>query len=180
LQAAIVKDVDHKNALGKFRCFIINNWAPRTIRPYVELVQRCYACGNYAPRRYINKATPRPDGRKAIVRLTTRMIASRVIADSSKTFLGVGKAIGWLAQGNLNREVGNPFRSKTNRAQGKFWPTEAQTGEPCPLATRFLHGIVARSAQTMSPTLRPTARSLGPPQVSHVQAQRPSTKREDV
>jgi hypothetical protein len=129
---------------------------------------------------YINKATPRPDGRKAIVRLTTRMIASRVIADSSKTFLGVGKAIGWLAQGNLNREVGNPFRSKTNRAQGKFWPTEAQTGEPCPLATRFLHGIVARSAQTMSPTLRPTARSLGPPQVSHVQAQRPSTKREDV
>jgi hypothetical protein len=31
----------------------------------------------------------------------------------------MGKAIGWLEQGNLNHYVGNPFQTNTGRAQGK-------------------------------------------------------------
>jgi hypothetical protein len=45
------------------------------------------------------------------------------------------KAIGWLVQGNQNREVGSPIETKTGRAQGSaimFWPTVVQTGGAMP------------------------------------------------
>lgn len=41
-----------------------------------------------------------PMAAKSIVRLTTRMKVTRVIADSSKTYLWMDKAIGWLVPRN--------------------------------------------------------------------------------
>jgi hypothetical protein len=94
------------------------------------------------------KPRPAPMAAKSIVRLTTRMKVTRVIADSSKTCLWMDKAIGWLVPRNLNCEVSNLMWFKTGRAQGRailFWPTGAQQGRHARSARPFLHGITAPS-----------------------------------
>jgi hypothetical protein len=63
------------------------------------------------PRRHINKATARPEGSKIDCSADDSHVGDSGNGGFVKDFALMGEAIGWLAQGNLNRYVGNPIQT---------------------------------------------------------------------
>jgi hypothetical protein len=63
------------------------------------------------PRRHINKATARPEGNEIDCSADDSHVGGSGNGGLVQDFPLVGDAIGWLAQGNLNRYVGNPIQT---------------------------------------------------------------------
>jgi hypothetical protein len=82
-----------------------------------DLPPLCWACAvlmrlrQLSLCRHINKATARPEGSKIDCSADDSHEGDSGNGGFVKDFALVGAAIGWLAQGNLNRCAGNPIQT---------------------------------------------------------------------